>query len=133
MINSKRILVVEDDIFLAKIMSNRLEEEGFDVDVANDGQEAIDKLKNYVYVLVTLDLIMPNKNGFEVLRQIKKKSHIKKNYKIPVMVFSQLSQEEDKEEAMNLGANGFYVKSNIAVDDFIETVKGFTKKKVGQG
>ncbi len=122
--NTKKILIAEDDPFLSKIMGNRLKEEGFDVTVVHDGQEAMDKIGDCGYELMMLDLIMPNKNGFEVLRHMKDKKCT-----IPVLVFSNLSQDEDKEEAMALGVKGFYVKSDIAIDELVEIIKKFTGDK----
>ncbi len=121
---SNKILITEDDPFLVKIMHNRLVEEGFEVDTANDGDEAIEKVKDCGYCLMMLDLIMPNKNGFEVLQYMNEH-----NCKIPVLVFTNLSQEEDKEEVMNLGAKGYYVKSDIAIDELVKVIKDFTREK----
>ncbi|MBN2096272.1 response regulator [Candidatus Peregrinibacteria bacterium] len=122
--NTKKILIAEDDPFLVKIMANRLREEGFEVETANDGDEAMQKVKGCSYALLMLDLIMPNKNGFEVLQQMKED-----HCNIPVLVFTNLSQEEDKEEVMSLGAKGYYVKSDIAIDELVEVIKENTKEK----
>jgi two-component system, OmpR family, response regulator ResD len=118
-----KILVAEDDPFLIKIMGNRLKEEGFIVDLANDGNEALDRIDKDGYSVVLLDLVMPNKDGFEVLTELKKRKS-----KTPVIVFSNLSQEEDKQEVLKLGAKGFFVKSDIAIDKVVETVKSFLAK-----
>jgi len=125
MISGKRILIVEDDAFLVKIISNRLTEEGFEVEVADDGEAALVKILNQDYTLIILDLIMPNKNGFEVLRQMKKDQ-----CDTPTLVFSNLSQTEDKEEVMKLGAKGYYVKSDISVDEMVGLIKDFAQRKV---
>jgi two-component system, OmpR family, response regulator ResD len=118
-----KILVAEDDPFLIKIMGNRLKEEGFIVDLANDGNEALDKIDEDGYSVVLLDLVMPNKDGFEVLTELKKRKS-----KTPIIVFSNLSQEEDKQEVLKLGAKGFFVKSDIAIDKVVETVRAFLSK-----
>jgi DNA-binding response OmpR family regulator len=120
----KKILIAEDDPFLSKIMGNRLKEEGFEVTVTHDGQEALDKLKGCGYDLLMLDLIMPNKNGFEVLQDMKAKK-----CPVPALVFSNLSQEEDQKEVMALGAKAFYVKSDIAIDELVKIIKKFTESK----
>jgi two-component system response regulator len=116
----KKILIAEDDPFLAKIMGNRLREEGFEVDSAENGEEALLKLEGDSYSVLMLDLIMPIKTGFEVLQGIREK-------KLPVipLVFTNLAQEEDRTEVMNLGAKGYYVKSDIAMDELVKTVKSF--------
>ena len=123
--NTKKILIAEDDPFLIKIMSNRLREEGFEVETANDGDEAMQKIKGCPYILLMLDLIMPNKNGFEVLQQMRED-----HCDTPVLVFTNLSQEEDKEEVMNLGAKGYYLKSDIAIDELVDVIKKYTETKV---
>jgi len=120
---SPKILITEDDPFLVKIMSNRLREEGFTVDTANDGDEALEKIRDCDYALMMLDLIMPNKTGFEVLQALKDLK-----CRMPVLVFSNLSQEDDKEEVLALGAKGYYVKSDIAIDELVKVVRGFVNK-----
>ena len=115
-----KILIAEDDPFLSKIMSNRLREEGYDVDTVGDGEEAIEKIRNDGYDLVMLDLIMPIKTGFEVLQGLKES-----DVRIPVLVFTNLAQDEDKKEVLELGAKGYYVKSDIAMDELVTTIKQF--------
>ncbi|MBI5421926.1 response regulator [Candidatus Peregrinibacteria bacterium] len=116
----KTILIAEDDPFLSKIIRNRLAEEGFAIDTATDGDETLQKISTGHYALVTLDLIMPNKNGFEVLAELKKQK-----IKVPVLVFTNLAQSEDEREVMSLGAKGYYVKSDISIDDLVNTVKRY--------
>lgn len=116
----KTILIAEDDPFLSKIIRNRLAEEGFAIDTATDGDETLKKLSTNTYALVTLDLIMPNKNGFEVLAELKKQK-----IKVPVLVFTNLAQSEDEREVMSLGAKGYYVKSDISIDELVKTVKQY--------
>ncbi len=119
---SKKILITEDDPFLVKISSNRLKEEGFEVDQANDGEEALALMEKNKYAMVLLDLIMPKKDGFAVLKELAERKD-----KTPVFVFSNLSQEEDKEEVLKLGAKGFYIKSDVAIDELVEIVKNTVK------
>ncbi len=115
-----KILIAEDDPFLSKIMGNRLREEGYEVDTAHDGDEAFEKIKADGYSLVMLDLIMPLKSGFEVLQALKDRED-----RTPVLVFTNLAQEEDRQEVLSLGAKGYYVKSDIAMDDLVITVRRF--------
>lgn len=113
-----KILIAEDDPFLVKIISNRLKEEGFDIEIASDGEEALQAIQKGGLSLILLDLIMPKKTGFEVLKGMKDEK-----IDIPAFVFSNLSQEEDKKEVLSLGAKGFFIKSDIAIDDLVKTVK----------
>lgn len=112
------ILLAEDDPFLSKIITNRLREEGFDVFHAKNGKEAMDQLEKKTFHIALLDLIMPVADGFEVLKFIKTKK-----LKLPALVFSNLAQKEDREEALSLGAKGYFVKSDIAIDELVATVR----------
>ena len=120
MASQKKILIAEDDPFLVKIIKNRLTEEGFNVEIATNGEEALKKILKNKYVVVLLDLIMPVKDGFQVLTGLNKIKNV-----TPVLVFTNLSQEEDKDEVMRLGAKGYYVKSDISIDELVKTVKDF--------
>ena len=120
--NTKKVLIAEDDTFLVKIISSRLSEEGYDVTTANDGEEALKAIDSNDFAVMMLDLMMPKKDGFEVLKELKEKGN-----KVPVLVFSNLSQSEDKEEAKSLGAKGFFVKSDISTNEIVETVNKFAK------
>jgi DNA-binding response OmpR family regulator len=118
--SSKNILIAEDDPFLSKIITSRITEEGFAIDHASDGGQALAMMQKKNYSLLLLDLIMPNKNGFEVLAELKKKKA-----KLPVLVFTNLAQKEDEKEVLSLGAKGYYVKSDISIDDLVKTVKKY--------
>ena len=115
-----KILIAEDDSFLGKIMGNRLKEEGYYVDIVTDGEETMDLINKDGYSLVMLDLIMPVKTGFEVLKELKDTGN-----KTPVLVFTNLAQDEDRKEVMALGAKGYYVKSDIAMDELVKVVKEY--------
>jgi len=115
-----KILIAEDDPFLVKIMGNRLKEEGLIVDTAEDGEETLELINKNKYSLLMLDLIMPVKTGFEVLQELKDKKN-----KLSVLVFTNLAQDEDRKEVMSLGAKGYFVKSDIAMDDLVKTIKKF--------
>jgi DNA-binding response OmpR family regulator len=116
----KKILIAEDDPFLSKVLGTILVDEGFTVEKALNGEEALQKIKKDGFRLVLLDLIMPKMTGFEVLEELKKVK-----IKVPILVFSNLSQPEDKKEALSLGAKGFYVKSDMSIDGVIKEVKKY--------
>ena len=115
-----KILIAEDDQFLSKVLGTILGDEGFAVEKAFNGEEAIQKIKKDGYKLILLDLIMPKKTGFEVLEEMKKAK-----IKTPVLVFSNLSQPEDRKEALRLGAKDYFVKSNMSVDEVVKEVKKY--------
>jgi len=102
------ILIVEDDVFFQKFYSQKLLEAGFTVNVAIDGNDALVKARETKPDLIILDIIMPNKDGFEVLEDISKDDELKK---IPILVFSTLGQDEDVQRALKLGAVGYVNKT----------------------
>ena len=121
----KKILVAEDDTFLANAYRVKLTKEGFDVAIARDGDEFLKALPTFLPDLIILDLIMPVKDGFAVLSELKQHEEWKK---IPVIVASNLGQKEDIDKAMALGATDFIIKSDLSLSDLIDKVRAhFTK------
>ncbi|MCA9371793.1 response regulator [Candidatus Woesebacteria bacterium] len=111
-----KILIAEDDTFFQKFYSVQLAEKGYQIDVAKDGVEAIEKLKSFQPDVMLLDIIMPNKDGFDVLEAMADDPSIKTS----VVVFSTLGQEEDVKRAMNLGAKGYVNKSFFDLDGLLK-------------
>lgn len=118
--NNKKILLVEDEKALVKVLNLKLTTAGFATTVVFDGEEAINTLRTSGYDLIILDLIMPKKNGYAVLEEIKKM-----DLKTPVIILSNLGQEEDLEKAKSYGVAEYFVKSNIPLDKIIEGVKKY--------
>lgn len=105
-----KVLLAEDDFFFQKFYSTELTEKGFSVELATNGEEAIEKARDTKPDVILLDLIMPKKDGFEVLGILSQDAQLKK---IPVIVFSTLGQELDIEKAKQLGAKD-YINKNLA-------------------
>jgi CheY-like chemotaxis protein len=103
----KTILVVDDEVDFLKIVQKRLEAGGYDVIIATDGKEALDKVKNNKLDAVLLDILMPGMNGLEVLKKIRQEH---KN--LPVFIITAFSSDENFELAQRLNASGFIVKTN---------------------
>jgi len=103
-----KIILVEDDKFFRDFYAFKLKERKLDVLVADDGEEGLKKIMETNPDLVLLDLIMPKKDGFEVLEGMGKAGLIPK---IPVLVFSTLGQEKDINRAKKLGARDYINKS----------------------
>jgi len=97
---------------------------GFDVQTASDGEEALTILKNYRPDLILLDLIMPVKDGFTTLEEIKKNDDLKS---IPVLIATNLGQKEDIEKGMKMGAVDYLVKTDTSIDDFVNKIQGVLK------
>lgn len=105
----KRVLIVEDDPVISDMYSMKLEIEGFDVNVAENGADAIAFLDAQTPDAVLLDMMMPVMNGFDTLSMIRAYIPTAKNMKI--IIFSNLDRTEDRTRALKLGANGYFVKA----------------------
>jgi len=116
----KSILVVDDSGPTRDIERDILEAEGYKVDTAADGSEALAAAKNVQYDLICTDLAMPNMDGFMLTENIRKNDNLKN---IPIIVVSSKSSEEDKNKAALLGANRYIVKSAFNNRDLISAVK----------
>lgn len=119
-----KILVAEDDDFLINAYKVKLEKNNFEVIIAKDGEEALEQLRSNTPDVLVLDLIMPKKDGFAVLSEIQTDETLSK---VPVIVASNLGQEDDIEKAKKLGAKEFIVKSNFKMSDLVDMVNTITK------
>lgn len=113
------ILLADDDIFFQKFYSSQLAAKGFEVAVAVDGADALAKIKEKKPDLLILDLIMPNKDGFEVLTELQNAGPLSK---IPILIFSTLGQESDVQRAIDLGADGYVNKSFFDFDALVAKI-----------
>jgi DNA-binding response OmpR family regulator len=123
----KKVLVAEDDKFLIKAYAAKLKKSGLDVILAVNGEEAVQKIKSEQPDIVLLDLVMPKKDGFEVLAEVQ--AEINKN-KMPVIILSNLGQDEDVERGKKLGVTDYLVKSNTSIQQIAERVKQVLDAKV---
>ncbi len=114
---SKKILIAEDDASLSKALKLKLSSLGFEVSVAEDGEEALSLIKRQKFDLMLLDLMMPQLDGFGVLEELKKVKQ-----KPVVFVNSNLSQAADKDRAMKLGADQYLVKSDVSLKEIVEKI-----------
>jgi len=120
----KKILIAEDDKFLANAYRVKFTKAGFEVRLANDGQETMSVLKEFVPDLILLDLIMPVRDGFSALQEIKANDGLKN---IPVIIASNLGQKEDIDKCRVLGAVDYIIKSDISLDELINKVNSFIR------
>jgi DNA-binding response OmpR family regulator len=116
---SARVLIAEDDVALADIYKTRMEASGIAVLHCEDGQEVVDKLKEFSPDLILLDLMMPNLSGFEVIKQVRAMSDIKQPR---ILVLTALNEPDDKDRALQLGADEYLMKSGVALEKVLETV-----------
>lgn len=117
-VSKKKILILEDEKPLAHALELKLTHEGFDVVTTDNGELGVSILQKDSFDLVLSDLIIPGMDGFAVLETIaNKKLHV------PVIVMTNLNQEEDRKRATELGAVDFFVKSNSTLSEIVEAVK----------
>ena len=116
-----KILVVEDDFLLVRLYKRAFELEGYEVETAYGGEEALEKLKSLEKKpdLILLDIVMPRINGLDLLREIKKDPAIKN---IPVVVFTNISEKKEEDEAMSLGASMYLLKGELDIKDVLQKI-----------
>ena len=119
----KKILVAEDDKFLANAYRVKLEKAGFEARIATNGEEALDIMLSFTPDVIILDLVMPGKDGFATLAEIKNNPKWKN---IPVLVASSLGQKEDVEKATALGAADYVIKSDLSMVSLIEKINALS-------
>lgn len=122
--NSSILLIVEDDPFLEMLCQQKAVKAGYKVEIATDGEMAIEKIISLRPALVLLDLVLPKLDGFEVLKKIREHEE-KKIAQTPIVIFSNLGKKEHVDKAMSLGANDFIVKSNFTVNETMEKIKKY--------
>lgn len=121
--NKNIVFVVEDDVFLVKAYQIKLEKEGAEVWIANDGKEALTYLeKEEVPNVVMLDLMLPHMSGFDILAEIRKNEKWKN---VPVLILTNLGQPQDMERCRELGVAEYIVKANTKINDVIMKVRQY--------
>jgi len=115
---AKSVLICEDEKAISKTMQLKLQKSGFEVEQAFNGEEALAILeKKDTFDIILLDLLMPKVDGFGVLEELKKRGN-----KIKIVVTSNLSQDEDRKRAAELGAIGYLVKADTPISKIIDYV-----------
>ena len=114
----KKILIAEDEKPMARALEIKLNKAGFETVVVFDGVSALKELVVNKYDLLLLDLMMPNKDGFSVLTDMKESK-----IKVPVIVSTNLNQKEDIEKALGLGAKDYFVKSDTTIAEVVDHIK----------
>jgi DNA-binding response OmpR family regulator len=116
-----KILIVDDDRLMLKMYQGKFEDDGFEVAVATDGQTGFDKALEFKPNLILLDIMMPNVDGFEMLKKLKGNAATKKT---PVILLTNVGgSNEDVERGLSLGAVAYMVKAHYDVKDVVKKVK----------
>lgn len=107
---AKKILLIEDEELIIKLLQKKLISDGYDVSVAIDGEEGLETAKKLKPDLILLDIIMPKKNGFEVLEEMNKDPEMQK---IPVIIVSNSGQPMELDRAQRLGVKDWLIKTEF--------------------
>ena len=121
-----KVLIIEDEEMLVNMYISKFEKEGFETEKALNGKKGIDKTKKVKPNIILLDIIMPEMDGFMVLKELKADPATKK---IPVIMLTNLGQDEDIEKGNKLGAKDYLVKANLTPAQVVNKVKETLKKK----
>ena len=119
-IKKPKIFVVEDDLFMVELLANELKNAGLETYSFQMGQQAIDQFAELQPDLIVLDLLLPDKNGFEVLREIRR---LPNGVRARVVVLSNMAEDADKEEAKRLGVQEYLVKANHSLPEILAKIQ----------
>lgn len=123
--SSKKILIVEDDQFLREFYQELLQEEGYTVDVAAEGETALKKIQEMQFNLIILDIMLPRKDGLQILRDLKVTPPKSKDAQI--VVLTNLGQDSVIRQAFELGAKGYLIKSALNPEQVLAEVRNYLK------
>jgi len=121
-----KILVIDDDPYLRDLYKEVLTQGGYQVDIASDGQEGLTKILLGGYDLTLLDIMMPKIDGLKILKILKDKPP--SVYNGPIFVLSVLNQDDIIKKAMDLGAKGYIVKSDLNPDQVLNKISGILEQ-----
>lgn len=120
-----KILIVEDEPALLELYKTKMDLEGFATFIANNGDIGFMMAKNNAPDVILLDILMPEVDGYSMLKKLKTDETTKK---IPVIIFSNLSQKEEIEKGFKLGAEDYIIKTSVTPAKLVEKVKQFLMK-----
>jgi CheY-like chemotaxis protein len=116
----KKVLAVEDDLFLKELLAGKFPDDEFDVLYASNGDEALSIAMTEIPDIILLDILLPGMSGYEVLEKLKNDETTKH---IPVVILSNFGQKEDIEKGKALGATDYLVKANNSLDAIVAKVR----------
>ena len=116
----KKILIIEDEEILLELIQKKLTQEGYQVDVAKDGQEGLNKIKEGKPDLVLLDIVMPKMGGFEVIEKVGQDEELKN---IPIIIISNSGQPVELNRAKELGIRDWLIKTDFDPEEVVNKVR----------
>ena len=120
----RRVLVVDDEPNIAKIVKKQLEVSGYDVIVAGDGEMALTKVREEHPEVILLDVMLPKRNGYEVLGILKQDEQLKH---IPVMMLTARAQQQDQQTSLEHGADAYLAKP-FQLEELVEQVQALLER-----
>ena len=124
---SKKVLVVEDEVFIQSMYADQLRGAGFLVSTAGDGEAGLAAVEENQPDAVLLDILLPKLDGFEMLKRLRANPRFAK---VPVIILTNLSQPEDVERGLALGANDYLVKARFLPSEIVDKVKSLLTYEV---
>jgi len=121
----KKILIVEDDSFLLGMYANKLEMDDYRVFVAEDGKKGLRLALNEKPDIILLDIRLPEIDGFEILKRVKENEETKN---IPIILLTNLSQKEDVEKGLAMGADDYLIKAHFMPSEVIDKINALLRK-----
>jgi CheY-like chemotaxis protein len=119
----RKILIAEDDFFIRDIYSKVFSLSGYQVEVAADGLDALEKIKTKPYDIILLDIMMPRMTGLDVLKSVRALSTPAKS--TPIFIITNLGQQNVIEDAFKLGMDGYILKSQVSPQQIVDEINNF--------
>jgi len=124
----KKILLVEDDPFLIDIYQKKLKDSGFKVEVAKDGERALEILKEKNFDLMLLDIVLPKIDGWKILEELREMKKEKKDLeKMKIVIWSNLGEKEDIKKGLSFGATSYLIKANFTPSEVVREIEKLLK------
>ncbi len=123
----RKILIAEDDFFIRDIYSKVFSLSGYDVSIAVDGIDALEKIKAQQYDMILLDIMMPRMTGIDVLKNVRALTTPSKN--TPIFIITNLGQQSIIEEAFKLGMDGYILKSQVSPQQIVDEINNYFLNK----
>jgi len=116
----KKLIIIEDEETLLNLLDKKLNQEGYSVDIARNGEEGLEKIRNNRPDLILLDIIMPKMGGFEVMEILKKDKELNT---IPIIIISNSGQPVELDRAKELGVVDWLIKTDFDPQEVVDKVK----------
>lgn len=121
-----KVLVAEDNKYLRQAYISKLLKEGFETEIVEDGKAVMERVKSFKPDILILDIILPQRNGLDILKELKETPVLNK---IPVIITSNLDKNEDVKKGLEIGADDYLVKTEVSMDDIVAKIRKLLKTK----